>query len=65
MFRAPILFTCLLSLILGAVACAPSGVEVVSETDEKQYQLGQDYKNQGRMEEALGCLLYTSDAADD
>jgi nucleoid-associated protein YgaU len=34
-------------------ACSPQGVEVVSETDEKQYQLGQDYKSQGRMEEAL------------
>ena len=36
------------SLIL-IVGCAPSGVEIVSETDEKQYQLGQDYKSQGRM----------------
>ncbi|MDQ8194423.1 LysM peptidoglycan-binding domain-containing protein [Coraliomargarita sp. SDUM461004] len=39
------------------IGCAPSGVEIVSETDEKQYQLGQDYKNQGRMEEALGAFL--------
>lgn len=39
--------------LLAAVACSPQGVEVVSETDEKQYQLGQDYKSQGRMEEAL------------
>lgn len=39
--------------LLWVVACSPEGVEVVSETDEKQYQLGQDYKSQGRMEEAL------------
>ena len=46
----------LLVSLLGLGGCAPSGVEVVSETDEKQYQLGQDYKNQGRMEEALGAF---------
>ncbi len=51
-----------MSLLWGVVACAPSGVEVVSETDEKQYQLGQDYKNQGRMEEALGAFLRVIDA---
>ena len=39
-----------IGLLLG---CAPSDLEIVSETDEKQYQLAQDYKNQGRMEEAL------------
>lgn len=48
--RSPfLLFFCLFI----AVACSPERVEVVSETDEKQYQLGQDYKSQGRMEEAL------------
>jgi LysM repeat protein len=48
--RFPFLITLCLVVV---VACSPQGVEVVSETDEKQYQLGQDYKSQGRMEEAL------------
>lgn len=52
-------------VIAGFVACAPSGVEIVSETDEKQYQLGQDYKSQGRMEEALGAFLRVVDARRD
>jgi LysM repeat protein len=52
------------SLIL-IVGCAPSGVEIVSETDEKQYQLGQDYKSQGRMEDALGAFLRVIDARRD
>jgi LysM repeat protein len=47
------------------VGCAPSGVEVVSETNEKQYQLGLDYKNQGRMEEALGAFERVIDARRD
>lgn len=59
-----------LSLILAfaafwLVGCAPNGVEVVSETDEKQYQLGKDYMNQGRMEEALGAFLRVIDARRD
>lgn len=52
MDRLRTLFLLVLCL-MAAVACSPEGVEVVSETDEKQYQLGQDYKSQGRMEEAL------------
>jgi len=51
--------------LAGMVGCAPSGVEIVSETDEKQYQLGQDYKNQGRMEEALGAFERVIDARRD
>jgi len=46
-------------------ACSPSGVEVVGETNEKQYQLGQDYKNQGRVEEALSAFLRVIDARRD
>lgn len=65
MSRIPVLLLCLVPLLWGVVACAPSGVEVVSETDEKQYQLGQDYKNQGRMEEALGAFLRVIDARRD
>ena len=38
-------------------ACGPAGVEVVKETDEKQYQLAQDYKKQGRVDEALSAFL--------
>lgn len=45
--------------------CAPSGVEVVSETDEKQFQLGQDFKNEGRIEEALSAFLRVIDARRD
>ncbi|MGB0744071.1 MAG: Cell division protein CpoB [Opitutales bacterium] len=52
-------------LLLFIVACNPSGVEVVSETDEKQYQLGQDFKNQGRVEEALSAFLRVIDARRD
>ena len=51
--------------LIGLVGCAPSGVEVVRETDEKQYQLGQDFKNQGRMEEALGAFERVIDARRD
>ncbi|TVP77301.1 MAG: LysM peptidoglycan-binding domain-containing protein [Puniceicoccaceae bacterium] len=47
------------------VGCSPQGVEVVSETDERQYRLGQDYKNQGRMEEALGAFQRVIDARRD
>jgi LysM repeat protein len=49
----------------GLVGCAPSGVDVVNETDEKQYQLGQDYKSQGRMEDALGAFRRVIDARRD
>ncbi len=49
-------------LLLG---CAPSDLEIVSETDEKQYQLAQDYKNQGRMEEALSAFHRVIDARRD
>ncbi|HAV12422.1 MAG TPA: hypothetical protein DCX06_02845 [Opitutae bacterium] len=45
--------------------CAPSDVEIVSETDEKQYQLAQDYKSQGRMEEALSAFHRVIDARRD
>lgn len=38
-------------------ACAPSSVEVVSETDEKQYQRAIRYKDQGRTSDALTAFL--------
>ena len=46
-------------------ACAPSGVEIVSETDEKQYQLAKDYQSQGRTEEALSAFMRVIDARRD
>jgi len=46
-------------------ACAPSGVEVVGETDEKQYQLAKDYQSQGRTEEALSAFMRVIDARRD
>lgn len=58
-------FTCALAFVSLLAACAPSGVEVVSETDEKQYQLAQDYKSQGRTEEALSAFLRVIDARRD
>jgi nucleoid-associated protein YgaU len=65
MFRGFCHLLTLLASLVGMVGCAPSGVEVVSETDEKQYQLGQDYKNQGRLEEALGAFERVIDARRD
>jgi len=55
-------FALILALLSG---CAPSGVEILSETDEKQYQLAQDYKSQGRMEEALSAFHRVIDARRD
>ena len=52
----------MLALLALVSACSPDGVEVVSETDEKQYQLAQDYKNQGRTEEALDAFHRVIDA---
>ncbi len=49
----------------GSIGCVPGQVEVVSEVDEKQYQLAQDYKNQGRVEEALSAFLRVIDARRD
>lgn len=65
MSRAFCYFSFILIALVQLVGCAPSGVEIVSETDEKQYQLGQDYKSQGRMEEALSAFLRVVDARRD
>lgn len=46
-------------------ACTPSGVEVVGETDEKQYQLAKGYQGQGRTEDALSAFLRVIDARRD
>lgn len=60
-------FTCIwfLAFLLFTGACSPKSVEVVSETDEKQYQLAQGYKSQGRVEEALSAFLRVIDARRD
>ncbi|MGJ8654052.1 MAG: LysM peptidoglycan-binding domain-containing protein [Opitutaceae bacterium] len=62
LFRSLSIAALLFGLLSG---CAPSGVEIVSETDEKQYQLAQDYKTQGRMEEALSAFHRVIDARRD
>ena len=36
-----LIFFILSYILTEASGCAPSGIDVVSETDEKQYQLGQ------------------------
>lgn len=58
------LIASLLSLLIFS-ACTPSGVEVVGETDEKQYQLAKDYQSQGRTEDALSAFLRVIDARRD
>lgn len=58
-------FSLIVLVFASILGCAPSGVEIVSETSEKQYQLGQDYKSQGRMEEALGAFERVIDARRD
>jgi len=55
--------TCLLFwLILCVVACNPQVGDTVREIDEKQYQLAQSYKAQGRVEEALSAFMRVIDA---
>jgi len=49
------------ALLVLMSACSPNSVEVVSETDEKQYQLAQEYKSQGRVEEALSAFISVID----
>jgi tetratricopeptide (TPR) repeat protein len=51
--------------LLALSACAPNGVEVVGETDEKQYQLAKGYQKEGRTEEALSAFLRVVDARRD
>lgn len=60
-------FTCIwmAALLVLMSACSQKSVEVVSETDEKQYQLAQSYKSQGRIEEALSAFLRVIDARRD
>lgn len=65
MLKHRITYIWVVGLLALMSACSPHGVEVVSETDEKQYQLGQDYKSQGRVEDALSAFLRVIDARRD
>ncbi len=49
--------TILLCALPFLTGCKPSGFEVVSEIDEKQYQLAKDFQSQGRVAEALRAFL--------
>ena len=49
-------------VLLAIAGCKPGSVEVVSETDEKQYQLAKDYQSQGRTEDALRAFLRVIEA---
>ena len=49
----------------GLLARKPSSLEVVGETDEKQYQLAKSYQSQGRTDEALSAFLRVIDARRD
>ncbi len=46
-------------------SCSSELVEIVRETDEKQYQLAKGYQSQGREEEALSAFLRVIDARRD
>ena len=58
--RVALLFSLIALLFLSG--CAPSGVEVVGEKDEKQYQLAKRYQGQGRTDDALSAFLSVIDA---
>lgn len=49
--------TALLLVLCSITGCKPGSVEVVSETDEKQYQLAKNYQSQGRIDDALRAFL--------
>mgnify|MGYP002835316106 CR=1 FL=1 len=49
-------------LTLFTIACSPQVGDTVREVDEKQYQLAQSYKAQGRIEEALSAFVRVIDA---
>ncbi len=53
---------CLFCLGILVWGCAPSDVELIDETDERQYQLAKNFLGQGRTEEALSAFLRVIDA---
>ena len=62
-FRFPTLV--LLSCALWISACSPGAVEVVGETDEKQYQRGKLFLRNGNAEDALDAFMGVIDARRD
>lgn len=54
--------TCILPIMTG---CKPNGFEIVSETDEKHYQLAKDFQSQGRVAEALRAFLRVIESRED
>jgi LysM repeat protein len=65
MFLSRFALVASLFALIALSACAPNGLEVVGETDEKQYQLAKDYQGQGRTAEALSAFLRVIDAGRD
>lgn len=65
MFLSRFALVASLFALMTLCACAPNGLEVVGEIDEKQYQLAKDYQGQGRTEEALSAFLRVIDARRD
>jgi LysM repeat protein len=65
MFLSRFALVASLFALIALSACAPNGLEVVGETDEKQYQLAKDYQGQGRTAEALSAFLRVIDARRD
>mgnify|MGYP003327947130 CR=1 FL=1 len=63
LIRQPLLY--FLLLVLGLTACSPGPVELVGETDEKQYQRGKLYLRNGRTEDALSAFLGVIDSRRD
>lgn len=49
-------------LIVCTIGCSPHIGDTVREVDEKQYQLAQSYKAQGRIDEALSAFMRVIDA---
>ncbi|ADE54964.1 LysM peptidoglycan-binding domain-containing protein [Coraliomargarita akajimensis] len=65
MYRLHVILPILILSLWGLSACSPGKVEIVRETDEKQYQRGQHYKATGRIEEALDAFLGVIDSRRD
>lgn len=66
MFKLSVIlkFGCL-CVVLGMLGCGPGALEVLDETDEKQYQRAQLYLDQGRTQDALTAFLGVIDVRPD
>ena len=65
MFVPRVAFVVCLVFVWVVAACTPGRVEVVGETDEKQYQLAKAYQKEGRTEDALSAFLRVIDVRRD